>query len=406
MCKIILSEKTNVCKYEVFDRNKKPVNETTAVYNKSKEGLVEIKGDIKMGNIYYLKTNETEKMLYLTAVTNETNTWNHTESITIQNGEQKERKITITIEDQKFFDFFLVSERRVGDLRCNGGSSCKLEKDKLKILNYSISEINKTLWLHVNADFDYYKEYRFSMGMQRKKLILNSTLILRFNVTNTWNHTESITIKNGEQKERTITIKIEDQKFFDFFLVSKQGVGDLRCNGGSNCKFEKVNLKILNYSISQNNKTLWLHVNADFDYNKEYRFSMGMQKSQFNLNSTLILRFNVTKIQKESVKEGAEINYQTSLALGIASAFFLLIVGLIIIIKRRKSEKNDSSNSEIIPLDPPEAPPDHSFVEICNRKFPKSTVKEWIDIKRGDQLGSGHFGNVYKGFLHLSEYQR
>ena len=289
MCKIILSEKTNVCKYEVFDRNEKPVNETTAVYNKSKEGLVEIEGEIKMGNIYYLKTNETEKLLYLT------------------------------------------------------------------------DEINET---------------------------------------NTWNHTEPITIKNGEQKERKITIKIEDQKFFDFFLVSKRKVGDLRCNGGSCCKFEKENLKILNYSISESNKTLWLHVNKDFNYNKEYRFSMGIPK--LNLNSTLTLRFNETKIQKESLKEGAEINYQTSLALGIATAFFLFIVGLIIIFKRRKSQKIDSSNSESIPLDPLE----DIFVEICDRKFPKSTVKEWIDIKRGEQLGSGHFGNVYKGFLHLSEYQR
>ena len=132
---------------------------------------------------------------------------------------------------------------------------------------------------------------------------------------------------------------------------------------------------------------------------------MGIQK--LILYSTLTLRFNITeiKIQKESLK-GAELNYQTSLALGIASAFCLLIVGFIIIIKRRKSQKIEPSNSESIPLDPPEDPPEDFFVEICNRKFPKSTVKEWIDIKRGEQLGSGYFGTVYKGFLLLSDYQR
>ena len=227
------------------------------------------------------------------------------------------------------------------------------------------------------------------------------------NETNPWNHTEPITIKNGEQKERKITIQIEDKKFFDYFLVSKKGprkkeVGDLRCNGGSNCKY----LKILNYSISEINKTLELLLAPDFDYNKEYRFSMGIYKFPLILKSTLTLRFNITKIQQESLKQGTEINLETSLALGIASTFFLLIVGLIIIIKQRKSQKSDSINPESIPLDPLENPPEDSFVEICDRKFPKSTVKEWIDIKWGEQLGSGHFGNVYKGFLHLSEYQR
>ena len=45
-------------------------------------------------------------------------------------------------------------------------------------------------------------------------------------------------------------------------------------------------------------------------------------------------------------------------------------------------------------------------VIICGKKFPKGTVKNWDDIKKEKALGSGHFGQVYKGFLHLNDYTR
>ena len=91
------------------------------------------------------------------------------------------------------------------------------------------------------------------------------------------------------------------------------------------------------------------------------------------------------------------------MAVGVASALFLVAVGLVTIIRRQKSQKIEPRNSENIPL----AAHDDSYVDICNRKFPKSIVREWNHIKCGEEkIGSGHFGNVYKGFLYLSDFQR
>ena len=49
---------------------------------------------------------------------------------------------------------------------------------------------------------------------------------------------------------------------------------------------------------------------------------------------------------------------------------------------------------------------DNPTVTILGRKFPISTVWDWENVTVGIELGGGQFGKVYKGFLHLSEYQR
>ena len=46
------------------------------------------------------------------------------------------------------------------------------------------------------------------------------------------------------------------------------------------------------------------------------------------------------------------------------------------------------------------------MVDIFDRKFPQSTVKAWKYITLEKELGSGQFGKVYKGFLHIGKYTR
>ena len=54
----------------------------------------------------------------------------------------------------------------------------------------------------------------------------------------------------------------------------------------------------------------------------------------------------------------------------------------------------------------PRPVPEETDVIIFGQKFPKDTVKDWNDIKKEKTLGSGQFGIVYKGFLHLNKYTR
>ena len=73
-------------------------------------------------------------------------------------------------------------------------------------------------------------------------------------------------------------------------------------------------------------------------------------------------------------------------------------MGAVIFKKRRFSQKKSSNLETLIEEDP--------MVNLFDRKFPQSTVKAWKDITLEKELGSGQFGKVYKGFLHLGKYTR
>jgi hypothetical protein len=86
---------------------------------------------------------------------------------------------------------------------------------------------------------------------------------------------------------------------------------------------------------------------------------------------------------------------------GIFVAILLIIVGAVIAKKRwvlQKKRPNLKTLESLIEEDP--------LVDLFDRKFPQSTVKAWKDITLERKLGSGQFGKVYKGFLHLGKYTR
>ena len=111
------------------------------------------------------------------------------------------------------------------------------------------------------------------------------------------------------------------------------------------------------------------------------------------------IKFTVKEIKQEAIIKSA------SLGPGIACAIFLFSIGIVLIANRQKSKQNrpkltlSNHEEEII---------GHTddLIDICGLQFPKSTIKDWNDITLGKKLGGGQFGKVYKGFLHLSDYQR
>ena len=87
--------------------------------------------------------------------------------------------------------------------------------------------------------------------------------------------------------------------------------------------------------------------------------------------------------------------------MGLFVAILLIIVGAVIVKKRRVTQKKSPNLRKLetmIEEDP--------MVDIFDRKFPQSTVKAWKYITLEKELGSGQFGKVYKGFLHIGKYTR
>ena len=45
-------------------------------------------------------------------------------------------------------------------------------------------------------------------------------------------------------------------------------------------------------------------------------------------------------------------------------------------------------------------------IDIDGKTFPSSIVKNWCDIHINCEIGTGNFGKVYQGYLHLNKIQR
>ena len=89
--------------------------------------------------------------------------------------------------------------------------------------------------------------------------------------------------------------------------------------------------------------------------------------------------------------------------IGITLALALMAVGAAVLFaKKRKVLQKKRPTLKTLETLTEEDP----MVDLFDRKFPQSTVKAWKDITLEKELGSGQFGKVYKGFLHLGKYTR
>ena len=149
-------------------------------------------------------------------------------------------------------------------------------------------------------------------------------------------------------------------------------------------------------NVSKTNSTFFFHFALDFDYDQTYHLTCFKSSMSY---VEMKLKFH---IPKKAVISSASME----IGIGVASVFIIIVFGAFVIIKKQKSMKkldlhNTTDDSEKLPF----APVD-SEIMIWGRNFPKSTVKDWNDIEKGKKLGGGQFGLVYRGYLHLSEYQR
>ena len=119
---LTLSERQN-CKFNISSINGDPIDDVTAnfKYESSRRfGWVQIEGNIKLDEPYYIKDNGSKKMIYLSKKKKETYSWIHTENVTVYDGKKARKTISIDLTHYKQFYYFLIKsmkeENRYGKL--------------------------------------------------------------------------------------------------------------------------------------------------------------------------------------------------------------------------------------------------------------------------------------------------
>ena len=355
-------------------------------------------GSISFDSLYTLKgRNDCKNIVYFSNRTNcnKDGKWNHTENLfteikkkMIKNVTEKHpRTIVINITNPDFLTFFL--KNGIAGLECNktkcgcNSSTCHKERNKWKILRFEFNRKEKTFTLNLSEDFDYDNVYLFQMNFDSN---FKSQLTLSFDVTESW---EPIIIKESEKpKSINITVPSHCTKF----LYDDSNSTDIYING-THLKKAQNSFNIV--EVKKSNDKLNLTFGPNFNYSKTYEFNC----SETRHHSIIAFKF---EIQKTIASASAP------LGLGIGFGFFVLVaIGAMIVLRRRKMGKMRKIKHET-PLNYPfiDEPTGPEMVDLCNRKFPKSTVKDWDAITLGAELGVGQFGTVHRGFLHISDYQR
>ena len=274
---------------------------------------------------------------------------------------------------------------RISELRCQD-KNCKDKKKEWGLLDHIFNEKNKTLNLYLDTSFHYTRPYLFKLCYNAK---FKSQLTLRFNVTKILKG-KILNVEATKMKEpRKIPIEVPN---LCKILRENHTIHPAMFTFSNGDSIEEA--KIVYDETEQKS---WLNIDASFNYSKTYQ----LRCSKNNLMHLIMeIKFTVKEIKQEAIIKSASIGP------GIACAIFLFAIGIVLIANRQKSKqtlsKLTSSNQEEEEI----ISHKDDLVDICGLQFPKSTIKDWKDITLGKELGGGQFGKVYKGFLHLSDYQR
>jgi hypothetical protein len=327
--------------------------------------------------------------------------WQHIEYMTRKKNYTKQpRNITIKITNDYFFDFFVKDYHGTQSISKDGiicdddskGCGCSSEKcikrrTKLRIKNFRFDKEDKTLTLDLHADFVYSTTYYFHMNLDS---IFKSTLTLKFDITTIWPTVVIQTTMKAKSANITVSelcanVLNSNSNSTEFSINGKnlKNAGDLEINDKDKVGLKSAKLVGTITRIKPNHQ-INLIFGPKFDYSQTYELKCSKNHS----HSKMAFKFEIKKEDMASA----------SLGVGIASTVALIIVGGVIVIakkmsKKKKKEKEDSLITNLLEEVP--------MVDLCERKFPQSTVKAWKDITIEKELGSGQFGKVYKGFLHL-----
>ena len=274
---------------------------------------------------------------------------------------------------------------RISELRCQD-KNCKDKKKEWGLLDHTFNEKNKTLNLYLDTSFHYTRPYLFKLCYNAK---FKSQLTLRFNITKILEG--KILNVEANKLKKTKKVQIEVPSLCKN-LRENQTIHPAMFTFSNGDTIEGA--KIVHDKTEQKS---WLNIDASFNYSKTYQ----LRCSKNNLMHLIMeIKFTVKEIKQEAIIKSASIGP------GIVCAILLFAIGIVLIANRQKSKqtlsKLTSSNQEEEEI----ISHKNDLVDICGLQFPKSTIKDWKDITLGKELGGGQFGKVYKGFLHLSDYQR
>ena len=109
-----LSERQD-CKFIISNIYSDSVENVSANFRyerSSRIGWVEIEGNIKLDEPYYIKDNGSKKMIYLSKKNRANYSWSHTENITVYDGKKARRAISIDLTHYEQFYYFLIKSMK------------------------------------------------------------------------------------------------------------------------------------------------------------------------------------------------------------------------------------------------------------------------------------------------------